>query len=122
MTPEKEMKATVEAAGGCWHEWHNGVIGYNTANHKRVYECKKCGKGGTDHVHLSYLNPSPTDLNELFRLAEKLGCTDIDFEWVLGKWICEYTTSEFIYFKDSAFTPADALRKALYQAVTPCEK
>ena len=62
MTPELEMKAIVEAAGECWHELKDHLFQYTAF-------CHKCG------LIMSYKpgrNPSPTDLNELFRLAEKL--------------------------------------------------
>jgi hypothetical protein len=48
----------VEAADECWHEFDNGC-------------CKKCG-ALVDPITFHGANPSPADLNELFRLAEKL--------------------------------------------------
>ena len=56
MNAQEEMQAIVEATGECWHE----------ALHR------KCICGNSNFL-LCPFNPSPTDLNELFRLAEKLG-------------------------------------------------
>jgi len=54
MTPEQKMQKVAEAAGECWHIKGN--------------VCLICGLYGV--APAIHINPSPTDLNELFRLAE----------------------------------------------------
>ena len=117
MTPEEQMRAIQEDAGECRHEWANGVTGHNTANHRKVHKCKICGKSGDGHVHLGWLNPSPADLNELFRLAEKLGCKEYGTAKFGGKFCAGVELCEASIATEEADTPADALREALYLAV-----
>lgn len=123
MNKEQKIQVVVEAAGECWHEWNNMIKGHNTAAHQRIYKCVKCGKGGTDHVHLSWCHPKPTDLNELFRLAEKLGveftlCLSIytqgDNMWSVEPLCADVTFNEI--------TPAEALLNALYETVKEKDK
>lgn len=124
MTPEEQMKAIVKAADECWHEWTNSITGYNTTNHKRVHKCKLCGVGGDGHVHLSWRNPFPTDLNEISRLAEKLvweykqgySKTCKTNRYYAKVW-AEQGMDNHLGITVFANTPADALREALHQAV-----
>lgn len=110
MTPEQEMQAIVESAGECWHE---------SAGCAPLYKCKKCGRQMGYHT----CNPSPTDLNELFRLAEKLGV--YAGNWKIDDYGCCHILVETNDLKRKEIvtndTPADALRNALYQAVTKGE-
>ena len=93
--PEQEMQEIVEAVGECNHV---GTM--------LDFECIHCGQNPA-------VDPSPTDLNELFRLAGKLGFTDFDF----------YGNRCVLYEKRSAVsvaqgdgeTKAEGLRKALVQ-------
>ena len=62
MTPEQKMQAIVEAAGECWHRGTNPLY---------PCTCAHCGEALNIPASKPW-NPSPTDLNELFRLAEKL--------------------------------------------------
>ena len=89
VTPEGKMKAILGAAGESWK------------NPRR-----EDGPWGTRYVNRS--NPSPTYLNDLFRLAEKLQFMDIHFEiHSEGCWIGTV----------NANTPAEALLNALYEAI-----
>ena len=58
MTPQEKMQKIVEAAGECWHRATHNSLGSDCRCGNIFSRCPK--------------NPSPTDLNELFRLAEKL--------------------------------------------------
>lgn len=120
MTPEQEMKASVIAAGECWHEWERKYLLQDYAT--GMFKCSKCDYS-SEWVKGSPHNPSPTDLNELFRLAEKLGFTKIEtdkdaknktFQCNISKddYVCTYH-----FLIGIGNTPADALRTALYQAV-----
>jgi hypothetical protein len=69
MTNEEKMKAIVTAAGECWHEYVE-EIGQAMGHYYSV--CTSCGLDDRVDDNLP-INPSPTDLNELFRLASRLG-------------------------------------------------
>jgi len=60
MTHTQKMKAVVEAAGECWHKGLHPI-------YKSI--CEKCGEAFTSISQKT--NPSPNDLNELFRLSEE---------------------------------------------------
>ena len=120
MTPNEEMQAIVEKAGSCWHN-SNKTEGDSIHLPIRI-SCSKCGaivacEGG---LFSCETNPSPTDLNELFRLAEKLGF-DCRLT-VRSRNVCGHR-SEIISMEGGrlvdvfADTPADSLREALYRAV-----
>ena len=109
MTPEQKMQVIIEAAGECWHEWYRVIGGYC---------CNKCREHiGQIHSYLpAPTNPASTDLNELFRLAENMGCGYIEFEWELEEWYCSYTNEKSQY-NCFGFAPAEALLNALYVAI-----
>jgi hypothetical protein len=121
MTPEQEMKVIVWAAGECWHQ---------VSDDKRVFDdgfgayqiryCAFCGlPWNACLTGFDIDNPLPTDLNELFRLAEKL-----DDEYGLSlrkrnttdgwKWMTWFQGTNKQSQAMYARSPADALRKALY--------
>jgi hypothetical protein len=107
MTPEQKMQKVVEAAGECWHEVVSELRGIDY-----VRAMCSCGKQVYDPSH-NCGNPSPTDLNELFRLAEKLGPMIVltfkrDCMTVIRLWGA----------KTEENTPAEALLNALYEAVS----
>lgn len=117
MTPEQKMQAIVEAAEECWHEYDS----FREKEESISIHCPKCPKC---KKNAPYTNPSPTDLNELCRLADKL--------------VWEYKTSymrsaithkfRVIVVKDaytmraaanrcSAVTQSEAMLNALYDAI-----
>jgi len=111
MTPEQKMRKVVEAAGECWHDT-GGYINPEKGN----WACCKCEVTG----FLSD-NSSPTDLNELFRLARKavdLGCITFTFEGDISDTavICWLGCNGKDY-ENLANTPAEALLNALYESV-----
>ena len=55
-TPEEQMKAIVEAAGECWHDWDKWRGGF----------CGKCDS-------LDQTNPSASSSTDLYWLSGKLG-------------------------------------------------
>jgi hypothetical protein len=121
VTPEQEMKTIVEAVGECWHEWKLWNKDYNG------YKCKHCSIE-VHQVH-SYnaapSNPSPTDMNELFRLVKKLGYVVALYTNDKGTCSVNLGISDKVYFDVWAVdcdTPADALRTALCQAVKKGEE
>jgi hypothetical protein len=62
MTPDKQMEVIQEAAGECWHK--KSVSG---AKQQYRFHCAYCGLDWEDCFF-----PSPDDLNEVLRLAEKI--------------------------------------------------
>jgi hypothetical protein len=106
MTPEQKMQKVVEAAGECWHEsgtYFDGV---------KLCKCLKCGvQILTTNFHKA--NPSPTDLNELFRLAEKMS-KKIKVEQFDGDWVAQVDGRSW----EVADTPAEALLNALFVDVS----
>jgi hypothetical protein len=107
MTPEQKMQAVVEAAGECWHHLLPVTV---------VAQCAKCNNYKP--------NPSPTDLNELFRLAEKLGFMSV----LLDSGMFDASTlCQIVRYRDLNIdlqvevpgdTPSEALLNALYEAVS----
>lgn len=117
MTAERKMRAIVEAAGECWH------VAKKRPYAKRRYMCSKCGEHGPVLVPS---NPSPTDLNELFRLAAKTYGTAINaITFHPAGHVCWFTVDhpnhsvDLTRFTGEGFTPAEALLNALYKAVWP---
>jgi hypothetical protein len=137
MTPEQKMQKVVEAAGECWHEWVKrettletrsviGAIEYGGFGWECVCGFRRVNRVNWhigDEAILPCKNPSPTDLNELFRLAEKLGYVDIDFYG--------YSMTCTLYpsgtgkpylligsIRAIGSTPAEALLNAIFQAVS----
>jgi len=125
MTSEQKIKVIVEAAGECWHEWEQRAYAVNR------FMCNKCGKhsmntertlGHGGGAFVAPKNPSPTDLNGLFRLAEKagIGCgvrrkRDYPDGYIAYHWpITDTMCNTIIVVGD---TPAEALLNALYEAV-----
>lgn len=99
MTDNEMLQKVVEAAGECWHSHHFAVDvhivdDYVLGNYIAGHVACVCGKMLPDHIYMNlegeeilhhqrdrYLrNPSPSDLNELFRLAEKLEHYHIKFD------------------------------------------
>lgn len=108
MDQERKMQKLVTAAGECWHE----------TKAKGFCKCgAPCNIG---------LNPSPTDLNELFRLAEKL---NIDTRVAACKAFHEdkrfggrysaqaYASVSLQRYDACSEDPAEALLNALFKAV-----
>lgn len=133
MTPQEEMQKIVAAAGECWHEW---IIESSTLDSKDIlgghcygghgYECA-CGFRRVNRVNWAIgdeanlggmcRNPSPTDLNELFRLAEKLEFDEVRSDILNGiTEIIEWGGKDR-RFLGMADDPADALRNALSKAI-----
>lgn len=81
VTPEQKMQKIVEAAGECWHEWielpHTRSWDEFVAGEKAQFFCRHCSdeleETPISYDLTRYCQSSPTDLNELFRLAEKRG-------------------------------------------------
>jgi len=129
-TPELEMQAIVEAAGECWHK-------YVTVDYFNMFDCLgetimtvhhkcSCGEITSDCEYLNLEGENRTgcvpefrqsdhkDLNELFRLADKLGFANIDY-YGRSKSIMINKGEIMESFTGVGDTPADALRKALYE-------
>jgi hypothetical protein len=110
-----KLKAVVEAVGECWHEFNNA---YNV-NKDEHFICPECEA----ILELSGNNPSPTDLNELFRLAEKLGYKNVDFFFHQNYRCCIYPQGTAAGYSlistHSAYgdTSAEALLNALYESI-----
>ena len=107
MSEELKMQKIVEAAGECWHE--------RFFKHAHFAACRHCGVETMDKTN----NPSPTDLNELFRLAEKLEVSvrvtqRMGFEQSWAKRLDHDGTAIDGSYAD---TPAEALLNALYSSV-----
>lgn len=83
-TQEEKMQHIVEAAGEC-HHYTGGYVNPEIGE----WTCIKCRAKGVGFNE----NPSPSDLNELFRLAEKLfRMVTIRFEYHRGDNIQCYLT------------------------------
>ena len=97
MTPEQKMQKVVEAADECWQE----------GNPTRFIST----------------NPSPTDLNELFRLAEKLYFNSIllDSGIIAGKILCQLIRfgecGINLQIEIYADSQSEALLNALYESI-----
>jgi hypothetical protein len=105
MTPQQKMQEVVEAAGECWHE-PKGSAPMN--------KCQKCKEPMGYHNCL----PSPTDLNELFRLAEKLGIYSGAWQVDQGGHYAITINLHKFYFPTLAEALLNALYNALYEAVS----
>jgi hypothetical protein len=102
MTPQEEMQKIVESADECWHE--SSVFG-------DLAICTKC-KGNFG------INPSPTDLNELFRLAGKLGFDEIRIDLGGACDVIRWRLPEKRFaYSENYTSESDALRKALVEAI-----
>ena len=102
MDAQEEMQKIVEAAGECWNDTH----------------MRFCGASDTQ-ILVSKPNPSPTDLNELVRLAEKLYGRDcrIEFSMHYGDvQAIQLCKENKVVSQGQADTKADALRTALVKA------
>ena len=104
---QQKIKEIVEAAGMCWH--------YVMLDKLRdVQYCHKCNI----ESHTGISNPSPTDLNALMEIAEKLG-----YGVQLNKGIvavCSakiWTDRDGVISNEVADTLAEALLLAIHQAV-----
>jgi hypothetical protein len=119
MTPEEKMQKIVEAAGECWHDVEE--FAGETMGHYYL-KCTKCGVH--DKVDDDFpCNHSPTDLNELFRLAEKIGYKDMDFYKDSSSCTIYPSKDGKPYrligsIRATGSTPAEALLNALYEAVS----
>ena len=106
MKPEQKMQAIVEAAGYKVTERYadNGAL-----SHLAIVT----GDGALN------VFPSPTDLNELFRLAEKVGFVEIHFNLDNTKcgWYVVIDNESALYGGKLFTTPAEALLNALYEAI-----
>jgi hypothetical protein len=115
-----KMKAVVEAAGKCWHEVSKYQRMFEDDTGKfRIRYCINCEQSWDLCVDK---NPSPTDLNELFRLAEKLGLIAQKFEYKLPAgvrcFLLMKTQDEFPEsFTGKGNTSAEALLNALFAAI-----
>lgn len=120
MTNPEKMQIVVEAAGGCWHK---RIVDKQPSPEEGQFDYfPKCDKCEIDLPH-GFNNPSPTDLNELFRLAEKIinvhtlvfdnhsmKCRSIQLVGNI------HITSIDLFAEGC--TPAEALLNALYEAVS----
>ena len=114
MEEQEEMQKIVEAAGECWH---NADITFdpNNVGFATHWQCSTCKV----YVDRSCDHPSPTDLNELFRLAEKLYGRDcrIEFSMHYGDvQAIQLCKENKVVSQGQADTKADALRTALVKA------
>jgi len=110
MTPEKMMQAVVEAAEEKWHKARGDGFGCDCICGDQFSRCPR--------------NPSHLDLNELMRLAEKLGFMQINFirdNTLAGYW-CDADSDEIVVNSTMCSTPAEALLTALYEATKEREK
>lgn len=114
MTSEQKMQTIVEAAGECWHDWE-WIPGGGK-------QCKNCDIDLYHKDSVSYNqripvppNPSPTDLNELFRLAGNISY--IKFGGYFDEPKCQLWTAKFGYINGRGKTKAEALLNALYESV-----
>ena len=98
MTPEQKMQKVIEAAGECWHE----LVGNGLC---------KCGAP----CNIGW-NPSPTDLNAMFRLAENIN--HIKFSVIGGDPDCQLWSPKFGYVNGYGKTKKEALLDALYKAIS----
>jgi hypothetical protein len=114
MTPEQKMQKVVETAGGCWHDVteKDGVVIVLNQPGSALSICHKC-KDKVNVDRKPYGNPSPTDLNELFRLADKLGAGDIISSSEGG---CTIVGINGI-ISGTGDNRAEALLNALYEAI-----
>lgn len=108
------MRALVEASGGCWHD------PAQSDNWAETISCKKCHVAmGNKHcgIGAKYSEPSPTDLNALFKIAEKLECHELEFWFFSDSVSCKFKPLNAADIYGNGKTPADALRKALYKTI-----
>ncbi len=133
MNPEQEMQLIVEAAGECYHEW---IIKDSTLESKDIlgghyygghgYECA-CGFRRVNRVNWAIgdkanlsgkcTNPSPTDLNELFRLAEKLDINLTINVTKMGSCIAKIHGRRSPVSSEWCKSAHEAILKALVQAI-----
>lgn len=107
--PTEKMQAIVKAAGGCWHNWQPPKM------YSWQVECSVCGK--TQAATVPTDNPSPTDLNTLFELAEKLDERVGIQNDGRTSYICSVWRESGWTFTCGADNPAETLLNALYEAV-----
>jgi hypothetical protein len=109
MNAQEEMQKIVEAADECWHN-------HDVPSGNKRFNCEKCGLGEYDPKYKN--NPSPTDLNELFRLAEKLQLVAVAVtDPITGSWAQARQLDGLMLHKFNADTPSDAFRTALVKAI-----
>lgn len=103
MNPDQQMRDIKEAAGEGWHN--------------KIFATTASGRG-EDRTHL---NPSPTDLNELLRLAAKIGINNIRVNLTLEVIPSDHyvadITADTAWVHNVNYTYADALRSAIWQAI-----
>ena len=114
------MKRIVEAAGEIWHEKLNAPLHCYTC---RV-GCVTYHPAEISDFLSKHANPSKDDLNELFRLAEKLGfdcsiVTNLKRTTEKRYLVCVWRVSRYYAH---AKTPEKALYTALIKAVEAREK
>ena len=112
MDTQQEMQKIVEAAGECWHD-----VSYNPT--ETIGRCIQCKMMWPDTFNP---NPSPTDLNELFRLAKKLNYhCEIDVDKNGGSQVSIHANGKLSDKPDGqsieGLQLVDALRKALFHAI-----
>ena len=112
MTPEQKMQVVVEATGKCWHESDFGMS-----------ICKHCRRTNDPrYFDFDKVNPSPIDLNELFRLAEKLEIhVHLKYrikDYHIKVWFLPGDDEEDrVFFWAHSDNAAEVLLNALYEAV-----
>lgn len=115
MTPEQMMQAVVETAGECWHEaTETSAACFNS------YKCAHCGVMLGNYYNpaqWTHTNPSPDDLNALFRLAEKLEVSCTLRLKVKGYFADAKMFGRLSGAEEEADTSAEALLTALHQAI-----
>lgn len=109
MTPQEKMQKIIEAAGECWHEVER--LDFSTG--KTVLRCRHCKTQDN--------NPSPTDLNELFQLAEKkYSMVTVRFEYHRGCSVeCFLTVNSRPHYghNGQGKSVSESLLDALYQSI-----
>ena len=110
MNAQEEMQKIVEAAGECWHKWTKPPS----------MQCTTCSLLATPTSFKA--NPSPTDLNELFRLADKLG-----YDYHVGRNsgcidVMIFDKQDEVIADGNSDNLADALRKSLVNAIEGSSK
>ena len=109
MNQKQKMQAIVESSGECWHEPKFGMS-----------VCKHCRRTNDPrYFDFDKVNPSPTDLNELFRLANILRIGDFGVAYLLpiASEDCGVYCAGAGTYTAEATTPAEALLNAIYDSL-----
>ena len=114
-TKIKEMRELVEVSGGCWHE----DIGMQDKEYGKFY-CPKCEIERKSFYEIC--NPSPSDIQALFNIARSMNIAlEIDVNGVGNSQVSAHVDNNLSHHPAGqsidGLQIADALRKALFQAI-----